>query len=350
MDKKKPLISVIMPVYNGEEYIKQAIDSILNQTINNFELIIINDGSTDCTEDIIMSYNDKRIRYIKNDANLKLIKTLNKGISIAKGDYISRMDADDIAVNNLFQKQIEVFKNDDTVDIVNICTYELIQDGTLYRPFPNKKYIDSTTLKYIELFENQITHPGIMVKADLMKKYMYKDDHSVINFEDVDLWIRMLWDGCKCVTLQEHLLYYRINRAGVTRSFGRKRNILRVQYNNKLLYHKFNIKVPSDLLYYLYGDVNNNYCKPFKIDNIIRIFSSQAIENKIAHKKFMDWYHLRMSIASLQIIKRATIRNKIIAAIYLITHLSNSFNWVFIKYTKDKFINKWIAYENSDAR
>lgn len=344
-----PLISVLLPVYNGEVYLKQAIDSILNQTINDFELIIINDASTDSTERIIMSYNDKRIKYIKNDINLKLIKTLNKGIAIARGRYISRMDADDIAVKNLFQKQVEAFENDQTIDIVNICTYELLQNGTLYRPFPLKEYVDSSSLKYIELFENHITHPGVMVKADLMKKYMYKDDDTVINFEDVDLWIRMLWDGCKCITLQEYLLYYRINSAGVTRSFGTKRNVLRVQYNNKFLYNKFNIEVPSDLLYYLYGCVNNNYCKPFKIDNLIKVISRQIIENKLTRKKFMDWYHLRMCLASLQIMQRASVHNKIVAFMYLITHISNLFNRIFIKYTIDKFINKWVAYENSDA-
>lgn len=120
---ESPLISVILPVYNGENYLDKAIESILKQTYTNFELIIINDGSFDNTENIILSYNDKRIRYIKNEKNLKLIKTLNKGISLAKGLYISRMDADDIAIENLFQKQIETFTKDDTVDIVNNSIY-----------------------------------------------------------------------------------------------------------------------------------------------------------------------------------------------------------------------------------
>ena len=100
-----PLISVIMPVYNGERFLRQAVDSILSQTFKDFELIIINDGSSDSTEDIILSYKDKRIRYVKNEKNLRLIKTLNKGLELASGQFVSRMDADDVAHPLLFEKQ-----------------------------------------------------------------------------------------------------------------------------------------------------------------------------------------------------------------------------------------------------
>ena len=125
MVNNPPLISVIMPVYNGERFLRQAIDSILNQTIIDFELIIINDGSTDSSEDIILSYHDSRIKYVKNEYNLKLIKTLNKGLMLAKGKFISRMDADDIADKYLFESQIKAFQNDDSICIVNICNYDL---------------------------------------------------------------------------------------------------------------------------------------------------------------------------------------------------------------------------------
>ena len=110
----KYLISVILPAYNAEEYIYAAIDSILQQTYTNFELIVINDASTDHTEEIILSFSDKRIRYIKNEQNLKLIKTLNKGIALANGKYIARMDADDISMPNRFQIEYEFMENLDS--------------------------------------------------------------------------------------------------------------------------------------------------------------------------------------------------------------------------------------------
>jgi len=100
----QPLISVIMPVFNGEKYLSLAIESILEQTFTDFEFIIINDGSTDDSEKIILSYQDRRIRYIKNKENLNIGRTLNKGIDLAKGKYIARMDCDDISLPNRFER------------------------------------------------------------------------------------------------------------------------------------------------------------------------------------------------------------------------------------------------------
>src|SRR5215218_8078213 len=98
-----PKISVILPVYNAEKYLKAAIDSILNQTFPDFELLIINDGSSDGSEKIIKSYTDNRIVYVKNGENSGLINTLNKGIDLATGEFIARMDGDDIAVPERFE-------------------------------------------------------------------------------------------------------------------------------------------------------------------------------------------------------------------------------------------------------
>lgn len=120
-DLNNPLISVLMPAYNAEKYIKEAIESILNQTFSNFEFIIIDDGSIDATEEIIKSFKDSRIVYIKNEKNLGLIKTLNKGISIARGEFIARMDSDDISMPQRFELQLDVFKKYKGVDIVNVA-------------------------------------------------------------------------------------------------------------------------------------------------------------------------------------------------------------------------------------
>src|SRR5574344_639787 len=103
-----PKISVVMPVYNTDEtFLRESIESILNQSFKDFEFIIINDGSTNNAEDVILSYKDERIRYYKNDINLKLIKTLNRGLLLAEGEYIARMDSDDISLPTRFQTQVE---------------------------------------------------------------------------------------------------------------------------------------------------------------------------------------------------------------------------------------------------
>jgi len=104
---KNSLVTVLMPVYNGEKYLNEAIDSILNQTYTNFEFLIINDGSTDRSVEIIKGYNDSRIKLIHNKKNMGLVYTLNRGLALALGKYIVRMDADDISLPNRFKLQLD---------------------------------------------------------------------------------------------------------------------------------------------------------------------------------------------------------------------------------------------------
>lgn len=210
-------VSVLMAAYNAEKYISEAINSILNQTYRSFEFIIINDGSTDSTEKIILSYSDSRIVYIRNEMNLKLIKSLNKGIDVAQGEYIVRMDADDIALPNLLESSINCIK-EKNADIISIKTHYLSDDGSkVYRNNLNQIY-ESDTLKYILPFENCIGHPGTTIKTTLMKQYRYKDDGTVVHFEDVDLWNRMIAEGAKCYMLDMPLLLWRQNPQSITHS------------------------------------------------------------------------------------------------------------------------------------
>src|SRR5690606_1184748 len=102
---------IILPAYNAEKYLAEAIESILNQSFKDFEFIIINDGSKDRTEDVILSYNDPRIVYLNNEANLGLIDKLNKGFNIARGKYIARMDADDISSPERLYIQYQFLEN-----------------------------------------------------------------------------------------------------------------------------------------------------------------------------------------------------------------------------------------------
>ena len=124
----EPKITVILPAYNAQDYIKEAIDSILNQTFRNFVLLIIDDASQDKTEAIIKSYSDERIVYLKNEINSGIAATLNRGIQNAKTEYIARMDADDIAIPDRLELQYE-FMN--TNRDISVC-------GTWYEIFGNE--------------------------------------------------------------------------------------------------------------------------------------------------------------------------------------------------------------------
>ena len=123
------LISIILPVYNAEKYLYKALDSIVNQTYKNLEVICVNDGSTDKSEEIILNFKNKdsRIVYIKNEKNIGLIKTLNKAIDIANGKYIARMDADDISLPERLEKQYNFLKSKD-VDICD-CNIKYINEN-----------------------------------------------------------------------------------------------------------------------------------------------------------------------------------------------------------------------------
>ena len=112
-----PKVTVLMPVYNGEKYLKEAITSILLQTFDDFEFLIINDGSSDASVDIIQSFRDPRIRLVHNDTNIGLIATLNKGLKLAHGKYVARMDQDDISLPRRLEKQTYFMDNNPDVGV-----------------------------------------------------------------------------------------------------------------------------------------------------------------------------------------------------------------------------------------
>jgi glycosyltransferase involved in cell wall biosynthesis len=233
--KRESLISVVMPVYNGEKYLREAIESVLNQTYGNFEFLIINDGSIDQTDEIIRSYSDLRIVYLQNDGNRGLVYTLNYGISQAKGEYIARMDADDISEPNRFEKQIEVFKNDSEV---GLC-------GTWAKIIGSNKILkvetDDERIKCKLLFKNQFIHSSIMFNREqfLSKSLIYKQE----NFpsEDYALWIESS-PKIKMANIPEFLVEYRVHASQIsTESYGRqqqKTNELRLKQFKLFLNHE----------------------------------------------------------------------------------------------------------------
>ena len=205
-----PLVSVLLPVYNSSAYLASAIDSILKQTFADFELLIINDGSTDNSPEIISSFTDERIKVINNEKNLGLIASLNKGIDLAKGKYIARMDADDISLPERFEKQINYLKSNPTVSVIATRISLINTQGEITGDWDDdKQYIEGEVIKHGMAFTNRIAHPTVMVRAEVFKKYKYKTYQK--SSEDWDLWLRILADGHKIHKLNEVFLHYRIH-------------------------------------------------------------------------------------------------------------------------------------------
>ena len=205
-----PKITVLMSVYNGEKHLHEAIDSILNQTCKDFEFLIINDGSTDRTAHILQNYNDPRIKIINNEENMGLVKSLNKGLSMARGEYIARMDADDISLPERIAKQVQYMDEHPEVGILGTwieCIAENVINQNRY--FPSTPGFTGWTL----FFDNCIAHPTVMMRRNVIESlgfYRSKFLHS----EDYDLWTRA--NGVTQLTNLPHaLLRYRISKDSI---------------------------------------------------------------------------------------------------------------------------------------
>ena len=209
---KLPLVTVLMPVYNAERYLEFSIESILNQTFSDFEFIIINDGSSDNSLDIIKSYADKdnRIKVI-NRKNKGLVKTLNEGVKLAAGKYIARMDGDDISMPERLEKQFNYMERHRQVGIVG--GYAKLVDI-------NNNYIDdmiypiSNYFCKLALCNNTVfAHPAIFIRRQVALEFTY----SALAWpaEDYELWMRIskIW---KMHNIPEFLLRYRISDESIS--------------------------------------------------------------------------------------------------------------------------------------
>ncbi len=200
-----------MPVYNAEKYLSQAIDSVLNQTFTDFELVLINDGSTDSSKDIIFSYKDTRIRYIENEENIGIVNTLNKGVKYCTGKYIVRMDADDICNPNRFEKQFAFMEKHPKVGICGSWITLIDQDNNVTGN--NLSQVKLEFVKIHLLFSVPLNHPSVIAKSDLLKQNSYE---HVIAAEDYDLWSR-LEDKTELANIPEYLLQYRWHQTNVSK-------------------------------------------------------------------------------------------------------------------------------------
>jgi glycosyltransferase involved in cell wall biosynthesis len=218
----EPFLSVAVPAYNCALYLEEAIHSILNQTFTDFELILVNDGSTDDTEKIILSFNDPRIVYAKNEKNMGLVYTLNKALSLSRGKYIARMDGDDISLPDRFRKQVDFFKQHPDVKML-AGTIELMDaDGkpTGYWE-KERRTITPQQIRRTLPHDNCLAHPTMMGDAALFKQYCYSNKQK--NAEDYDLWLRISADGIPIYKLPDTLVRHRIIQTSFTRQ--RQKNV-----------------------------------------------------------------------------------------------------------------------------
>ncbi len=214
MDKivnSDPLVSVLMPVYNTERHIREAIDSILNQTYINFEFVIINDGSKDESASVINSYKDSRIKLITNSDNKGLIYSLNYGISQCTGKYIVRMDADDISLPERIFEQVKFMEDNPEV---GVCGCDYIQ----FSKTSEKRYNalnDHDEILSFMIFNSSVIHPSLIIRGSILQLLNPVFNAGYNHSEDYELWSKLIFK-CKFSAVNKVLFKYRIHEGQVT--------------------------------------------------------------------------------------------------------------------------------------
>ncbi|UZJ39118.1 MULTISPECIES: glycosyltransferase [unclassified Prosthecochloris] len=211
-----PTVSVIMPVYNGNKHLAEAIESILSQHFRDFEFLIMDDGSTDNSQDIVRSYHDRRIKLYRTEKNNGIANTLNSGISIAQGKYIARMDCDDISHPERLRAQVNFLEEHPEIGLLGTGVVKIKKKRNSKAVFwPSS----DPEIKIDLLFQNPFFHPSIMARTDLLRKTRY--DENQIYAQDYGLWVALA-SQTRFANLPATLLRYRTHEGQVTKTKGRQ--------------------------------------------------------------------------------------------------------------------------------
>ncbi|MCE1235667.1 MAG: glycosyltransferase [Hyphomicrobiales bacterium] len=215
MSTDKPTVSVIFAVYNGSNYVAKALDSILSQTFSDFEIIIVDDGSTDDTYSIISSYEDPRIKIFRQE-NRGLAASLNQAILLASGEFLARHDHDDISLPTRFEKQVAYLRSHPDCCLLGTRSTIWVGDEPTERGHDHP--CDDATLKFQLLFDNFFVHGSVMIRRSALDDVgLYTTDPKRQPPEDYELWCRIARDH-EVANLPEPLLIYREVPTSISRT------------------------------------------------------------------------------------------------------------------------------------
>lgn len=214
MDNTKPLISVIISVYNEEKYLRDSLNSIFNQTLNDYELIIVDDCSTDKTVEIIRSFEDPRVKLIRNETNTGLTRNLNKALKICRGEFIARMDGDDICMPDRFRKQVDYMRQHPEYMLTGCQTRTFGEQNMIWRLKDNPE-----KLKIMMLIRPVLAHPTFMMRRELIFEKGFCYDESYRSAQDYELAQRIS-ESYPIGIVQDILLDYRTHKKQVSSKSG----------------------------------------------------------------------------------------------------------------------------------
>ena len=302
VDKLDPLVTVLMPVFNGGADLRLAIDSILNQSYSHFEFLIIDDGSTDQSAQLIASYADDRIRFLQNSQNMGLVATLNRGIDEARGTHIARMDADDVSLPSRLATQVALLEQATPEGLGDISGsyFEVIsEEGVLIRTLS----APLTTEGVIACLANTVpfAHGSVMMRKAFLNEHQlrYRPEADA---EDFDLWVRIFEAGGKFVNSNQVLYQYRDYGSSLSKIKGKEMERWAKKLRRQFVVR--NLKVCQDALVALlpaqasleYRDQLNLICLAFRVGSFTGNWSPylralvQASPKAIAHSAYRLWH------------------------------------------------------------
>lgn len=260
------VLSVVMSVYNGEKYLKEAIDSVINQTYKNWEMIVVNDASTDKTAEILEEYSkqDKRIKVLTNDKNKRLPASLNYGISHAKGKYIVRMDADDICSRDRFEKQLRYMERHPQIELswgLGFTYYNgEIQNGVI------SYSVENNNMKALLMWFCPIYHNGVIMRRELFETFSYQPEVTIS--EDWRLWSQIICQK-KIQGMRNYSVLYRIHDAQATSEKNREIQKIQVSETLDKMFKNAGFQIDEKMLAY----------------HISLIFDKERVDEK----QFLTW-------------------------------------------------------------
>ncbi len=286
-----PKVTVLMCAYNEASYITEAIESILRQSFTDFEFIIIDDASTDQTVETIRTMPDRRIRLVENDTNLGLTQSLNKGLLLAKGTYIARMDADDIALPHRLAAQVAYMEqHPETILCGSWAALFGKQEGVRKHPS------ESNLLKVRLLFSCQFIHPSVMLRKSALVTYQLYYNETFRQAQDYELWVRMIPYG-QFHTIPEELIKYRVHAKQISHQDKgfQKENTHRIY---RFLLEKLGVPLTSEHIELHQHLAYFEWKQPFEILLQAQVYFEQLIEAnekcgyfpRAAFKKFLQEY------------------------------------------------------------
>jgi glycosyltransferase involved in cell wall biosynthesis len=351
-----------MAVYNGEKYLKESIESILNQSYKNFEFIVVNDASIDSTNKIINSFEDDRIILISNINNIGLTKSLNLGLKHARGKYIARMDADDISFPDRLEKQLNHMLSNDDVALLGTQASIIDEYGdSIFSPPLWEKPVTHAEIKWFTNFTNPLIHSSIMIKKDIIVDIFGGYDNNYRTNQDFELWVRII-PLYRCENMHERLLAFRLHDESISMHYDsdsmKRAFLLRKQYIENYigknhadkfayLWSKLNTetrKCTSSQFYTLYSEIQEMYssflklhCKGTQIDRIAQYRDYFIL--KISYSITRYSYTLAFKIYGIIFRRNPTIVVKFL--------VKNILKQISMK-VKVKYFNKFISNHIND--